>query len=356
MNEKIRSPYLYSRIFEADSTFRFGKEPVLRRMPDGNLFCLIYTGGEKEPSDENVVAGVRSLDNGKSWSAPAVLFYSRTHAVWGTELFTEGSVPFAVIHTFHASTRYRELNAHRSFTTDCGKTWSSPESLHGIPSCMSIREGKVLSDGTWLFPVYWGEERPVAETEGRCSATQEICSWERASAGVIRSRDGGRHFTLSTSVEYEDPKSSAWEPAVTELENGHLRMFLRRDRFGALFSSDSFDYGQTWSAPKEEPIPNPGAKVSIYRVENLHVLFTNVCEPGEFHRRYLEAWVSDDLCRSWKKKIRIAEVTDPNEKTVNVTYPHGFACPAERCFYLAVDSYLFFSLLKIPFSEFRIGN
>ena len=108
--------------------------------------------------------------------------------------------------------------------------------------------------------VYWGEERPVAETEGRCAASQEIRSWERASSGVILSRDGGRNFTLSTAVEFEDPKSSAWEPAVTELENGHLRMFLRRDRFGALFSSDSFDYGRSWSAPKGGTYPESRSK------------------------------------------------------------------------------------------------
>ncbi len=354
MMGKIQSPYFYSRIFEADSTFRFGREPILRRMPDGSLFCLIYTGGEKEPSDENVVAGVRSLDGGKTWSAPTLLFHSATHAVWGSELFTEGPVPFAVISTFHAATHYMELNALRSFTTDGGKTWSAPESLHGVPSCMSIREGKVLSDGSWLFPVYWEEEHPTAETEGRVSATQEIRSWGRACSGAIRSEDGGRSFTLSTAVEYDDPKSSAWEPAVTELEDGHLRMFLRRDRCGALFSSDSFDYGRTWSKPVREMIPNPGAKVSIHKFEGLQVLFTNVCSPGEFHRRRLEAWISDDLCRTWKKKLRIAEVADPKESAINVTYPHGFACPEEECFYLALDSYRFFSLLKIPFSEFRI--
>ena len=99
MDQKIAFAYDASVMFTADETLSYGREPLLRRMPDGSLFCLIYTGGEKEPSDENVVAGVRSLDNGKSWSAPAVLFYSRTHAVWGTELFTEGSVPFAVIFT-----------------------------------------------------------------------------------------------------------------------------------------------------------------------------------------------------------------------------------------------------------------
>lgn len=57
-------------IFSADETYLFAREPLIRRMPDQSLFCLIYTGGNCEPHPDNMVAYVRSEDDGATWSNP----------------------------------------------------------------------------------------------------------------------------------------------------------------------------------------------------------------------------------------------------------------------------------------------
>ena len=59
----------------------YAREPVIRRMKDGTLICLVLTGGPKEPANDNVVKIMRSSDDGKTWSEPEILFaqYNSTH-------------------------------------------------------------------------------------------------------------------------------------------------------------------------------------------------------------------------------------------------------------------------------------
>ncbi len=340
-------------MFQADGkSCLFGREPTLRRMPDGSLMSLVYSGGPHEPSDDNFVAVIQSYDDGATWSKPRMIFSSPTHAVWGTELFTETDMPFVIIHTFHAATVYQELNAYRSFTTDNGQTWTPPASIPGVPQGMSIRQGKVLDNGDWIFPVYWNEKFFDREYDATPSVDGIVLP-SRFVGGAIRSTDQGRTFLLHGYVTGQG-NHTAWEPEIADLGGGRLRMFVRSDGTRSLLSSFSFDYGQTWSQIQYMPIPNPGAKITVYKIAGSHVLFSNICNENEKpHRHRLEAWVSDDNFASWKRKILLAQSQDQGEKTVNITYPHGFADQEKEIFYLAVDSYQFFTLLKIPFGDLK---
>lgn len=350
MNDCVKFYYPAVRMFEADKLeFKFGREPTLRRMPDGSLISLVYSGGPGEPSDANFVAVIRSDDDGETWSMPQRVFESASHAVWGTEIFTEGEMPFAVIHTFHKQTRYQEINCYRSFTPDSGQTWSSPEAIPGIPQSISIRQGKVLSNGDWIFPVYWGENIP---NEKIFSSYHMINGHSKYVCGAIISQDKGNTFSFHGYLPAPDDRT-AWEPEIVEIGDGKLQMLIRCNGLGALLCSESTDYGRTWTTPEPIEVPNPGTKITTYKVGDRHVLFTNTYDKhDELNRRKLEAWVTSDF-KTWDKKITIAEVTDINEKSINVTYPHGFVDDEKGLLYLAVDSYFYFTLLKIPLKEFK---
>lgn len=350
MNDCVKFYYPAVRMFDADKLeFKFGREPTLRRMPDGSLISLVYSGGPGEPSDGNFAAIIRSDDDGVTWSKPKRVFESATHAVWGTEIFTEGEMPFAVIHTFHEQTSYREISCYRSFTNDSGKNWSTPEAIPGVPHSMSVRQGKVLSNGDWIFPVYWAENRPEEKT---FSSYHMIEGRSRYVCGAIISSDKGKTFSLHGYLPASYDRT-AWEPEIVELGDGELRMLIRCNGLGALLCSESHDYGRTWTAVEPIDVPNPGTKITTYKVGNRHVLFTNTFnEGGELNRRKLEAWVTGDF-KTWDKEMTIAEVPDKNEESINVTYPHGFVDNEKDLLYLAVDSYYFFTLLKIPLDVFR---
>ena len=81
--DRIEFAYPATLMFKADDRFLFGREPTPRRMPDGSIVSLVYTGGTKEPHPDNVAAVIRSTDDGASWSKPELLFIIRSAAPGG---------------------------------------------------------------------------------------------------------------------------------------------------------------------------------------------------------------------------------------------------------------------------------
>ena len=354
--EEFEYAYEPTVIFRADEKFLYGREPTLRRMHDGSLISFVYSGGEGEPSpDKNIAALIRSYDDGKTWSKPEIVFQNPHRSVWGTEIFTETEKPLAFFNTFIYETRYLELRAFMARTEDSGKTWSEPECVKGFPANAVFRQGKVLGNGSWLFPVYWVESRhkwnEVADAEftHEYNKTHPILYLNWFASGAAISNDQGKSFSLHGYVMNE--AYMAWEPEVVELENkGHLLMYIRSDFSGVLWKSESFDYGITWSKMEKTDIPNPGAKFVIYKVRDSYVLFTNVCDAPNKRTRYtLEMWVSYDYCKTWRLKSPLVRNTGETQRSV--TYPHGFADDNAECIYLSIDSGKFFTMIKVPYSD-----
>jgi predicted neuraminidase len=319
----------------------YGREPVLRRMPDGSLVCLFLSGGEKEPSNDNVVMICRSHDDGETWSAPEILFSHSHRAVWATELFTEGYIPFVFVHTYNAESWYRELQTFRSFTYDCGKTWTKPTSLPCGLNGVSMRQGIVMSSGEWLVPFYRQEIR-----EGQFDWDENILTQPpNFVCGAAISADGGESFYRFGNLRNDE--IALWEPSCVELEEGHIVMVMRGLRY--LFVSESYDYGRTWSEPHESVIPNANTKPLLLRVRDSILLINNFVPRAAFEARtHLEIWVSNDMMRSWKKKLPVM----PSEE--RWFYPHAFADEETQMLYVACENKTRHELIKIPFEELGI--
>ncbi len=341
-------------IFARNKQWIHAREPVLRRMPDGSLVCLHYSGGKREPAPENLALITRSHDDGATWSTPEVLFKHDSRCVWPTEIFTEGERPIAFIHTFDYHAFYSELRAFMTFSGDSGKTWSEPKTVPGVPPNFSVRQGKVLSDGSWLFPVYWMEQDADWNWKREAGWNWKP-SW-KFRTGVIRSTNGGRSFSLHGYLRND---GLVWEPEVVELEAGHLRMYVRSEGRGVLWQTESFDSGLTWTDLTPSDIPNSGTKFVLFKIGDAVILVNNSDPAG---RRHLDLWVSHDGCGTWAKKLPLAQMPDdvpfPKNETDQfaempwICYPHGFADEGRRVLYLACDSVDMHYLMKIPFADF----
>ncbi|MFA6290891.1 MAG: sialidase family protein [Victivallales bacterium] len=335
------------RIFKAGPVWSYGREPVLRRMPDGDLYCLIYSGGIREPAPTNVVLGSRSSDDGATWSQPETLWSLPDRAVWGTELFTETERPFTIFQTFIYETHYCELRAFISRTADSGRTWEEPVSIPGVPPNLSVRQGKVLSDGSWVFPVYWCEVKNHWNHRFDLSSNSlnDRRDW-RFVSGIIRSTDQGKKFSLHGSFSAD---VNLWEPEVIEAEPGHLIMFIRPCLEYFIRRADSYDYGQTWSEAVPTDIPTSGSKIATFKI-NGKILLINNTDTTLWQRKSLDLWVSSDNAETWESKITLAQIPEGCPAR-QVAYPHGFADEERQTLYLAVDTVDEFELLKIPYSE-----
>ena len=349
-------PYL---MFESSEDFFRGHEPTLRRMPDGSLCSTLITGKDvfDDRLKENAVGIIHSYDDGVSWTKPRILFDHPTRATWATEIFTAGEKPLLFFCCHNEETMFTELRTFMTESADSGKSWSEPHSIMGVPHNMVVRQGKTLSDGSWLFPVYWTSQaggwdafwpRPGEPMPG-------MFKWTSCS-GVLKTFDGAKTFSLHGAVYREDGGSS-WEPEVTELEDGHLLMFIRSNTEDkVLWKSESFDYGLSWSKMTRTNISNPSTKVVIYRIEDSYVMFNNVYPDKAFKngRQRLEMWVSDDHCASFARKTVIAQVNSPEypgQKIKGVSYPHGFGDDDKKLFYLSLSCGDALFMLKIPYRD-----
>lgn len=75
-------------IFTANEEYPWFRDPYLARLPDGSLCCAFLTGGSGDGAVRNVVAGIRSDDDGASWSDPEVLMALPDRACAITSLVT----------------------------------------------------------------------------------------------------------------------------------------------------------------------------------------------------------------------------------------------------------------------------
>lgn len=316
---------------------RYGREPVLRIMPDHSLLCFFLTGGEKEPGNDNYTAVSRSYDGGKTWTEPEKVFSHEQRGVWTPELFCEGGTPFAVVHTYAAQSVYRELENYFSYTYNSGKTWTEPISPSGPINGCSLRQGIVMSNGEYLFPLYWQEI--VAEFSFTQTTMQnDIAPWPYR-CGVGISSDQGvtwqRYGYIRSDV-------SLWEPNVVELQPGNLVMYCRNNK-GYLMISTSCDFGRHWTEPVLSDIPNADTKVTAIKLENQVFIMSNFSQtPGD--RTHLAIYRS-------RNGINFEPLLDIAGADERFFYPH--ACPdrENRVLFVAYENAKEHDVLKIPYRE-----
>ena len=61
---------------------------------------------------------------------------------------------------------------------------------------------------------------------------------------------------------------TAHAPAMVELELGHLVAFMRNREAYRIHRSESFDWGESWSAPKPTPLPNKNSSISAIKLRS----------------------------------------------------------------------------------------
>ncbi len=346
-------------IFEVNETFTWLREPLLMRLPDGSLFCEIYTGGVEDPNPGNVVAAVRSDDDGRTWSKLEVIKELPGTGCWASSVFTDGRAAHIFWYTMETSRNLMtHANAHLLSTGADGRTFTHDRMPNGdwdSRQCLDIRRGVRLRNGKVLLPAAWKEpaesvarqslddtDGTLAQRWGNFGGTtllDKLCC-----CGVVEPNADFSAFVRRGRIHHPTPEAPLpsvplFENQIAELTDGSLAMLIRGDMTNRLWRSNSHDQGTTWSDPIKTDIPNPGSKPLLVNLpDGRHVLFHNPNEKdltdsspgcGRRYRTPLEMWISDDDLTSWSRKETL--VAAP----ALAQYPDGFYDVGQGCIYLA---------------------
>ena len=324
----------------ADFQDSFGREPIIRKTKNGTLICICLSGGDWEPENKNVIKIMKSKDNGRIWSDPTTLFSHHCRGVWSSEMFIDNENIILFIQTYNAESYYRELQTFYSISKDDGETWSEPKSLPNGLNGISVRQGIILSNGEYLFPIYYGEV--IKDFDWG-----EVKDWHENflfCCGVAITGDKGKSFQRYGYIKSE---KCLWEPNCVEVEDGHIIMYMRNNNAPYLGITESYDFGRSWSRFKQTDIPNANTKVTLVKANDLILLINNFNNHvGMQNRNHLQIWVSKDG-KDWYKKIKLE---DDNKCFF---YPHAFFDSREQMLYVVYENSKQFWLKKIPFDEIK---
>ncbi|MEJ1241990.1 exo-alpha-sialidase [Chryseolinea sp. T2] len=128
--------------------------------------------------------------------------------------------------------------------------------------------------------------------------------------------DGGKTWTYSNPVL----GGAGIQATIVRAADGTLSAYLRDNGPppSRMQRTDSHDNGVTWSIPKDDLLPNPGAGFDAVTLPNGEWLM--VFNDTEYERFNLSVAISDDAGKTWKWKKAIENDTR-NEKQTSSHYP-----------------------------------
>lgn len=308
----VSRSFVFSAI-DAHTQWRpYNHVSTILEMPDGRLLAS-WSSGPHEFSTSIVLNGSTSRDSGKTWStaSPLVRMPTKEVIVTSPAFVRKGKRVWLFYGEYggkvhdDSETIWKDFGSLESIwvkhSDDSGETWSEP--VHPTEDYAALRSnGIVLSSGEIIMPILHWQPKP----EG---------SWDDIYGGVLRSTDEGVTWKRHGSVLGD-------EPAVVELQDGSLLMYLRRND-GWIWESRSRDKGVTWSLAARTKIAAPETAHYLYRLKDGRILLAYNDHPTQ--RTALSIRISRDGGKTWGLPTLIDACTlqiEPDiEEYTEVAYP-----------------------------------
>lgn len=300
-------------------------EPILRRMPNGELLCVSQCGDVTEPAPDNRVYVFHSSDDGETWSEPVSIFPEDGRAVYLTEVTVIGE-RILVYLTLHNGA-FLNWEGERMESTDNGYTWHAIGPLPGYETFTFPRGAILLNNGDWMMAC---QRYPISKAENERLVQAGAAVWDaaidRVENHVLVSADSGNSWKSfhgpDIAIKGDTGRNWTWsEPTIIELKDGRIVMFLRVCGSGRLYRSESRDGGNTFTEAVPTDIPNPSNKPKLLRVSDgrIALIHTPCAIQGFKGRNPLSVWLSDDELESFSDRRIISDFPGA------FCYPDGFA-------------------------------
>lgn len=287
-------------------TGRYKHPASIAGLSNGDLY-IAYYGGDGEYAAGTGVFGSRLKKGAARWTPPEPIardpFRSLGNAVvWQAP---DGVVWLFYVVRYGATWSTSRIQAKVS--RDAATTWSDAFVVSQDEGMMVRNPPIVLANGDYLLPIYHetGHDTEVVGAD----STSLFLRFNPATkawtpTGRIRSANGNI------------------QPAVVELEPGHLIAYCRRGggygptTTGYIVRAESRDNGATWTEGRNSAFPNPNAAVEFLKLRSGALLL--VYNDSMTDRTPLAAALSTDGDRTYPIRRNIAEGRN------SFAYPTGF--------------------------------
>lgn len=267
--------------------------PDVCRLADGELLCVFYSGyahvslpNAEWPKGARIM-GIRSSDEGRTWSAPAVLIdTSEDDRDPSIAVVPNGTLSGTLLCNWFTykpvAEGTTEIHTVIARSIDGGKTWSEPTEIPTgkLPWVACSTPVRALPDGSLILGLY-----------------TELKEQDRAFGSTIKSYDGGMTWKDHSLVDADSGIRLDAETDVIPLKDGRLFAALRGDRVNMHFAL-SEDQGKTWG--KVEDIGFRGHCPYLLRHSSGTILL-GVRHPGT------SVYWSTDETATWKGPLQVDE-------------------------------------------------
>lgn len=278
----------------SNESYECYKIPTLLRVPNTSTLLGFIEARKYSCDDAGYIDLLlrRSLDGGKTWSPPAMVYTNSTEAHWAT---IGDALPVydrndGSIHLVFARNN-TDILYTRSF--DLGLTWqparnisSSVVTKRGTFVGTGHDGGAQLASGRLLVPVYGGGSKCF----------------------LIASDDHGATWQRLADV---DVSPNEWAIAQLDGDTGSRLLATLRNGailFGTRWEARSEDGGVSWSKPVKMPTlvePFTGCEGSLIRHPNGKLYYSHPDPKDHLLRNIMNIKVSDDEGATWKQHTTI---------------------------------------------------
>jgi len=314
-------------------------------LPDGKLmtsFTKVIASGPNKGRAGGCVCS--SLDHGKSWTKPEVLFFDDSPFISPPTMdqdFGDPSIcvfPDKVVIYCQSVDHIQgrpDLSCSREWfriSYDYGLSWSPVNSreFHRKYYAGTKHAGLTLHDDSVIRGYSWdfNAENGI-HTDGEGDQIYY--------SGLLKTTDGGEHWIPQPDLTVKDRSANAkpyaiqgaGEPAYVELADGSLYMLLRTGT-ERLWETRSYDCGLSWQDPVPSELVSHNCPAALLRASDGDIVVIYNDHPLE--RAKLCVRASSDGCRTWSKPKVFAPAESVNEP--EASYP--VICQLDNGLFVAV--------------------
>ncbi len=243
----------------------------LHELADGTLLCTWFAGTQEGMADIFVLLSRRDPATGV-WSEPQKMSEDASRSEQNPILFQAPNGPLWLIWTAQISGNQETAIVRRRLSEDGGLTWGPIDTLFDEVGTFVRHPPAVLSNGDWVFPVWYCITQPGEKWIGNHDVS-----------AVMISCDQGRTWS-----RHDVPQSTgAVHMNVHQLADGTLLGLFRSRWADNIYASRSTDLGRTWSVPTPTELPNNNSSIQYIRLASgeLALVYNPINAEGIEQRR-----------------------------------------------------------------------